>query len=170
MRKSVKITLGGIAGVTALFIGVGAASGGSHAAAVPAPSVSTTAPAQPTTTAPVSPAASAPATKAPAKPAKPAVTASQAQALDSANGYIQDGQGFSRDGLISQLQSEKFSSVDAAWAADHTGADWNAQAVLSAKGYMSDGEGFSRGSLISQLQFEKFTYAQASHAASVVGL
>jgi hypothetical protein len=61
--------------------------------------------------------------------------------------------------------------TDATWAADHSGADWDAQAVLAAKGYMQLG-GFSRASLIDQLDSPyggKFTLAQATYAANQVG-
>jgi hypothetical protein len=112
-----------------------------------------------------------PVTPAPSQaPSTPSVTASQQQALEDAQGYLSDGQGFSRDGLIGQLQFDKFSAADATWAADNSGADWTAQAVTDAKGYMSDGQGFSRDGLISQLQFDKFTYSQAVYAAGQVGL
>jgi hypothetical protein len=124
--------------------------------------------------APAAPATSQPAAPAPAAPAGP--TASQQQALDSAQGYLSDGQGFSRAGLIKQLTSkygEGFSLADATWAVDHSGANWDAQAVESAKGYMSDGQGFSRAGLIDQLTSpygEQFTYAQAVYAVNQVGL
>jgi 3-oxoacyl-ACP reductase-like protein len=169
MRKSVKFTVaslciaGGIAGCSTAM-----ASG--HATPV-APKVTHSAPAAPATQAPASHKAAAPAThKAVAPPTHkaPQITVSEQQALDSAQSYLDMG-GFSHDGLVSQLKFEKFSQADAEWAADHSGADWNAQAVDSAKSYMDMG-GFSRGSLIDQLQFEKFTYAQASYAASKVGL
>jgi Host cell surface-exposed lipoprotein len=100
---------------------------------------------------------------------------SQQQALDSAQSYLALGSGFSRHGLIDQLDSPyggKFSVADATWAADHAGADWDAQAVLAAKGYMQLG-GFSRASLIDQLDSPyggKFTLAQATYAANQVGL
>ena len=128
----------------------------------------TTAPAAPATTAPAAPATTAPAapaTSAPAAPAGP--TVSQQQALDSAQSYLALGSGFSRQGLIDQLDSPyggKFSVADATWAADHAGADWDAQAVLAAKSYMQLG-GFSRQSLIDQLDSPyggKFTLAQAT--------
>ncbi len=170
-------TIGGIAS---------AAGGSSHPAAASAPSATS----QPATSAPATkapatkaPASSAPAQQAPAapakpaKPAKPAVTASQQQALDSAQSYLSDGTGFPAGPvLIGQLSSPyggKFSVADATWAVDHSGADWDAQAVLSAKSYMSDGSGFSRAGLIGQLtsQYgEKFTLAQATYAANQVGL
>jgi hypothetical protein len=134
------------------------------------PSASAPAPAAPATTAPAAPATTAPAapaTTAPAAPAGP--TVSQQQALDDAQSYLNMDSGFSRDGLIGQLEFDKFSAADATYAADNSGADWNAQAVYSAQGYMKLG-GFSRDSLISQLEFDKYTYAQASYAASQVGL
>jgi Host cell surface-exposed lipoprotein len=132
------------------------------AKAAPAPAVTVTAP-------PAAPAQ-------PAAPAAPAVTGAQAQALQSAQGYLGDGQGFSRAGLIAQLDSPyggQFSVADATWAADHSGADWDAQAVIAAKGYMSDGQGFSRAGLIAQLDSPyggQFTEAQATYAAGQAGL
>jgi hypothetical protein len=149
--------------------------------APPAQGFSGTAPAaapssQPAAPAPATsqPATSQPAAPAPAAPAGP--TASQQQALDAAQSYLNLGSGFSRQGLIDQLDSQygnKFSVADATWAVDHSGADWNAQAVMAAKGYMALGTGFSRASLIDQLTSaygSKFTYAQASYAADQVGL
>jgi hypothetical protein len=175
--------------------GIASAAGGSSHPAASAPSATsqpaTSAPATkaPATKAPApaAPASSAPAQQAPAqqapaapakpaKPAPPAVTASQQQALDSAQSYLGLDSGFSRQGLIDQLDSPyggKFSVADATWATDHSGADWDAQAVLAAKGYMNLGTGFSRSGLIDQLDSPyggKFTLAQATYAANHVGL
>ena len=106
----------------------------------------------------------------------PGGTASQAQALAAAEGYLGDGQGFSRQGLIDQLDSpsgNSFSVADATWAVDHSDANWNAQAVDCAKGYVNDGQGFSRQGLIDQMTSaygNKFTEAQAEYAANAVGL
>ena len=103
------------------------------------------------------------------------MTTSQNSALQSAQSYIAMGSGFSKAGLIQQLDSaygEGFSEADATWAVNHLTVDWYAQAVLSAKGYMAMG-GFSRNSLINQLSSaygEKFTRAQAIYAAKAVGL
>jgi hypothetical protein len=100
---------------------------------------------------------------------------SQQQALIAAEDYLNLGTGFSRQGLIDQLDSAAgngFSQADATWAVDHSGADWDAQAVEAAKGYMQLG-GFSRSSLIDQLTSpygSQFTYAQAVYAVSKVGL
>ena len=121
----------------------------------------------------------APATSAPAAPSTPAAavgTVSQQQALQSAQSYLAMGSGFSQAGLIAQLDSPyggQFSVADATWAADNSGADWNAQAVLAAKGYMQSVGGFSRDSLIAQLDSPyggQFTLAQATYAAGQVGL
>jgi hypothetical protein len=168
----------GVGVTVALIIGIAAGNSGSHPAASQAPAPpATSAPAQPAPAtsnpatsqpAPATSAPAAPATSAPPAPAGP--TAAQQQALDSAQGYLSDGQGFSRGSLIDQLEFEKFSAADAAWAADNAGADWNAQAADSAKGYVNDGQGFSRQGLIDQLEFEKFTPAQAAYGASQAGL
>jgi hypothetical protein len=138
-----------------------------------------TAPSTPPVTAqstppPAAAAPAAPASQPPAAPAGP--TASQQQALTSAQGYLSDGQGFSRAGLIAQLDSPyggQFSVADATWAVDNSGADWNAQAAIAAKGYASDGQGFSRQGLIDQLDSPyggQFTYAQAVYGAGQAGL
>jgi Host cell surface-exposed lipoprotein len=141
----------------------------------PAPTASSPAAPAPASSAPAqqAPAQQAPASQPATAPAGP--TVSQQQALESAQSYLDLGTGFSRAGLIAQLDSPyggKFSVADATWAADHSGADWDAQAVLAAKGYMQLG-GFSRASLIDQLDSPyggQFTLAQATYAANQVGL
>ena len=98
------------------------------------------------------------------------------QAVKSATGYLESGNGFSRAGLINQLSSsagEKFPKGEATYAVNHLHVNWNQQAVKSAKSYLEIGSGFSRAGLISQLSSsagEKFTYAQAVYAANKVGL
>ena len=84
--------------------------------------------------------------------------------------------GFSRQGLIDQLDSSfgnSFSVADATWGVDHSDANLNDQAADCAKGYMGDGRGFSRQGLIQQMTSaygNKFTEAQAEYAANAVGL
>jgi hypothetical protein len=118
----------------------------------------------------------APTSSIPAQPASPAITASQQQAVDAAQGYLDLGSGFSHDSLIKQLTSQYgngFSTADAEFAVSYLHPDWNAQAVDAAKGYMNLGTGFSRASLIQQLTSpygNGFTEAQAEYAASQVGL
>ena len=140
-----------------------------------APPATTAAPAGAVSSAPKSAPASSAQAPAPAN-TEPAGTVSELQALTSAEGYLSDGMGFSRQGLIDQLDSSfgnGFSVADATWGVDHSDANWNDQAVECAKGYMSDGQGFSRSGLIQQMTSDfgnKFTEAQAEYAANAVGL
>ncbi|MGY1855388.1 Ltp family lipoprotein [Modestobacter sp. SYSU DS0290] len=132
------------------------------------------------TTEVVDPSTQAPApapTPAPAPAPEPAAdegTASQQQAVRSAERYL-DFAGFSRQGLIDQLSSEygdQFSVEDATWAVDHVEVDWNAEAAEKAKSYL-EFTSFSRAGLIDQLTSEygdKFTPEQAEYGVSQVGL
>lgn len=128
-------------------------------------------------------AANAPATQSATTPAAvatttaaPSMTSGQQQAVESAQNYLNDGQGFSEQGLLDQLTSsagEGFSKSDAEFAIKHLHPDWNAQAVESAKNYLKDGQGFSRADLLDQLTSsagEGFTYAQAEYALKKVGM
>jgi len=97
------------------------------------------------------------------------------QAVDSAQGYLGMGSGFSDQGLLKQLTSSAgsgFTEAQAEYAINHLHPDWDTQAVDAAKGYMQIG-GFSRASLIQQLTSSYgsgFTETQAEYAASQVGL
>jgi len=108
-------------------------------------------------------------------PAASQYTVAQQQAIKAAQGYLSMGQGFSRSGLIQQLDSpdgDGFSKSLAKFAVNHVKVNWMYQAVLSAKGYLKMG-GFSCSSLEQQLDSqagEGFTYSQAAHAAKAVGL
>jgi peptidoglycan hydrolase-like protein with peptidoglycan-binding domain len=95
-------------------------------------------------------------------------TVSQQNALRAAQNYL-NYTAFSHDGLVAQLEYDQFSSADATYGADNSGADWNAEAAKAAKQYMSY-TAFSRGSLIAQLEYDKFTQAQAEYGANAVGL
>ena len=96
------------------------------------------------------------------------------QAVDSANSYLSEGQGFSQQGLLQQLTTtagEGFTEMQAEYAISYLHPDWDAQAVDAAKGYLGDGEGFSRSSLIQQLTSSYgagFTEAQAEYAVNKV--
>jgi hypothetical protein len=96
------------------------------------------------------------------------------QAVDAANGYLSEGQGFSDQGLLQQLTSsagDGFTQSQAEYAINYLDPDWDAQAVDAAKGYLGDGEGFSRSSLIQQLTSsygDGFTEAQAEYAVNKV--
>lgn len=88
-------------------------------------------------------------------------------ALKSANSYLAYS-AFSRDGLVDQLEYEKYTHEQAVYAADSCGADWNEQAALCAKKYL-DYTAFSRAGLIEQLQYEGFTYQQAVYGVEQNG-
>lgn len=115
-------------------------------------------------------------TSAPVATPKSTQTVSQGAAVQAAKNYIGDGEGFSRAGLIAQLDSPyggQFSVADATYGADNSGANWTDQAKISAKNYMSDGEGFSKASLTAQLTSPyggQFTAAQAAAGVASVGL
>lgn len=91
-------------------------------------------------------------------------TTGQKNALKKAQSYLKYS-GFSRTGLIDQLEFEKFSTADATWAADNCGADWYAEAAEKAASYLKY-SAFSRQGLIDQLLYEGFTQEQAEYGAS----
>ncbi|WP_198346361.1 MULTISPECIES: Ltp family lipoprotein [Nocardioides] len=105
---------------------------------------------------------------------EPEMTASQENAIKSAESYL-DMSGFSRQGLIDQLSSQygdDYPRADAIFAVNHLDVDWNAEAVESAESYL-DMSGFSRQGLIDQLSSQygdQYTVAQATYAANKVGL
>jgi hypothetical protein len=105
----------------------------------------------------------------------PEITVGEANAAASAAQYLSEDSGWSRAGLIAQLDSsygEGYSRADATYGVDAQGADWNAQAALSAKGYLALGP-WSRSGLIAQLDSsygEGFTYAQAVYGVTAAGL
>lgn len=92
---------------------------------------------------------------------------SQINALASAKSYLSFS-AFSHQGLVDQLEFEKFSTEDAVFAADHCGADWDEQALKSAKSYLGF-SAFSYSGLIDQLEFEGFTPEQATYGADNCG-
>lgn len=96
------------------------------------------------------------------------VTVSQRNAVRKAQSYL-NFSGFSRTGLIAQLEFDQFSNADAIYGADNASADWSEQAAKKAESYMQF-SAFSRGSLIEQLKFDGFTQAQAEYGADMVGL
>ena len=103
----------------------------SSAAASSAPSTPA-APASPAAAGATTVASSAPST--PAAPASRAMTGAQQQAVDSAEGYLGEGQGFSKQGLLNQLTSsfgEGFGNSDAEFAIKYLNPNWDQQAVDS---------------------------------------
>ena len=95
------------------------------------------------------------------------VSTSQRNALRQAKSYLEYS-AFSYQGLIGQLEYEKYSTADATWAVDHVGADWNEQAARKAKSYL-EFTPFSRDQLIGQLEYDQFTHAQAVYGVDHAG-
>jgi hypothetical protein len=95
-------------------------------------------------------------------------TLSQKNAARKAESYL-DFSGFSKTGLIKQLEFEGFPHEDAVYAVDNIGADWNEQAEKKARSYQNY-SGFSRAGLIKQLKFEGFTNEQATYGVDALGL
>ena len=93
-----------------------------------------------------------------------AETAGQENAIEKAESYLEYS-GFSRQGLIEQLEYEEFSSADATFAVDHVTVDWNKEAVENAESYLKYSS-FSKSGLIEQLEYEGFTSAQAQYGAN----
>lgn len=95
-------------------------------------------------------------------------TLSQKNALKKAQLYLST-MAFSYDGLVKQLEYEKFSHEDAEYGVDNCGANWDEQAVKKGKTYL-DTMAFSRQGLIEQLEYEGFTAEQATYAVNQIGL
>lgn len=103
------------------------------------------------------------ATPAPSAPSHTA-TRGELRALEQAKAYL-DLMGFSREGLIDQLEYEGFSHSEAVYGADHAGADWNEQAVRKAREYLEIFP-MSYDELVDQLEYEGFTHSEAVYGAS----
>ena len=97
----------------------------------------------------------------------PDMTTGEKNALKSAKSYLAYS-AFSYNGLIEQLEYEKYSHEEAVFASDNCGADWNEQAVESAKAYLNH-SAFSYSGLIGQLEYEGFTTEQATYGADNCG-
>ena len=90
-------------------------------------------------------------------------TTGERMALSSAKNYLRT-MGFSKKGLINQLEFEGYSTEEATYAVDNCGANWKEQAVRVAKNYLNT-MSFSKQGLIEQLEFEGFTSEEASYGA-----
>ena len=98
---------------------------------------------------------------------KPAAAAAEDDAVSKAKSYTKY-MGFSRDGLVDQLEFDGFSHEDAEYGADNCGADWNKMAVKKAESYTGF-MGFSRDGLVDQLEFDQFTKEEAEYGADNCG-
>ncbi len=94
-------------------------------------------------------------------------TLGERQAVRAAQNYI-DFQGFSRSGLVEQLEFEGYSRTEAEYGVANINVDWNEQAARSAQAYL-EYSNFSRSGLIEQLEFEGYTSSQAQYGATAVG-
>ena len=153
MKKSIKIASGVAAGVLGIAIIGGVAAGGED-------------PVQPSTTTEVVE-SKAEANAAQPQP-EPSMTKSQENAVKQGESYL-DLMGFSRKGLIEQLEFEGYSTKDATFAVVYLSPDWKAEAAEKAESYL-DTQAFSRSGLIDQLKFEGFTQAQAEYGVKQAGL
>ncbi len=95
------------------------------------------------------------------------VSISKQNALKSAKSYLSFS-AFSREGLIDQLEFEKYPNEDAVYAVDNCGADWYEQAMLCAKNYLKSSS-FSKEGLVDQLEFEGFTSEEAKYGVDNCG-
>lgn len=98
---------------------------------------------------------------------KPKLTLAQENVIRQAESYLRN-MGFSRAGLIDQLEYEGYSPEDSAFGADNAGADWNAEAAEKAASYLET-MSFSRQGLYDQLAYEEFTPEQIEFALASVG-
>ncbi|MGH8894422.1 MAG: Ltp family lipoprotein [Actinomycetes bacterium] len=175
-RHKVLTTLGAL---VVLFVAIGAMSGGGDNAPDAARSVAETSsspsdPTAPETTAQGSQEDASAAAEQPAAEEEPAMTASQENAVQAAENYL-DFAPFSKKGLIQQLSSQAgdgYPKADAVFAVNHIDVNWNEQAVKAAKNYL-DLTPFSRDGLVQQLSSsagDDYTHAQAVYAVNKVGL
>ncbi len=103
----------------------------------------------------------------PSTPPPADMTLGQKNAIKSAESYLAYS-GFSRSGLIEQLEFEGYSNEESTFAVDHVTVDWNEQAARVAQSYLNY-SAFSRQGLIDQLKFEGFTQAEAEYGVTAVG-
>jgi hypothetical protein len=93
---------------------------------------------------------------------KPVYTLAQQNAIHQAQSYL-DYSGFSRVGLIDQVEYEGHATEEATF-----GADWNAEAAEKAASHLGYSS-FSRQGLYDQLAFEGFTDAEIQFGLAAVG-
>ena len=91
------------------------------------------------------------------------LTTEQTNAIKKAESYLKYSS-FSREGLINQLEFEKFSTEASAFAVDYLNINWYEQAAKKAESYLKYSS-FSKDGLINQLEFEGFTKEEACYGA-----
>ena len=170
MKKGMKIGLGILAGVIILSAIAGGEDEPKSTTTLPTTVITTTIVTTVPTTIQTTKETTKETTKVTTVPTETTVylTASQKNAIKMAQQYL-NYTAFSREGLIEQLEYEKFSHQDAVFGTDNSGADWNEQAVQSAKDYL-DYSAFSKEGLIEQLEYEGFTKEQAKYGVENCGV
>lgn len=98
---------------------------------------------------------------------KPVFSLAQQNAIGSAQDYLAFT-GFSRTGLIGQLEYEGFTTEEATFGVDNAGADWNAEAAEAAEQYL-EYSAFSRQGLYDQLAYEGYLPAEIEFGLAAVG-
>ncbi len=96
------------------------------------------------------------------------ITNAQKNAVRTAQSYL-EGSGFSRNGLIEQLEYDGYTGSDATIAVDSLDMNWIKQAKKTAKSYLRD-SGFSRNGLIEQLEYDGYTSSDATIAVDSLNL
>lgn len=96
------------------------------------------------------------------------ITNAQKNAVRTAHSYLESS-GFSRDGLIEQLEYDGYTGSDATTAVDSLDMNWIKQAKKTAKSYLQD-SGFSHNGLIEQLEYDGYTSSDATTAVDSLNL
>lgn len=94
-------------------------------------------------------------------------TTGEKNAVTKAKSYIKYS-AFSHDGLVEQLEYNKYTHEEAVYGADNCGANWDEQATKKAKSYIKY-TAFSLDGLVEQLEYNKFTSKQAQYGALTCG-
>lgn len=87
-------------------------------------------------------------------------------AISSAKEYLET-QGFSKQGLIEQLEFEGYTKEEAIYGANNCRVDWKQQAIVVAKSYL-ESMSFSRCALIEQLEYDGFTHEEAQYGVDKI--
>lgn len=99
---------------------------------------------------------------------KQGVTLGMENAKDTAQSYIDNLGGFSKERLIEQLKYEGYTDNEANYAVNNIVVNWKEQCAMSARSYL-DYSSFSRSGLYDQLEYEGFTHEEIEYGLKAVG-
>ena len=99
---------------------------------------------------------------------KQEVTLGMENAKDTAQSYIDNLGGFSKERLIEQLKYEGYTDDEANYAVNNIVVNWKEQCAMSARSYL-DYSSFSRSGLYDQLEYEGFTHEEIEYGLQAVG-